>query len=80
MIVADKTVSLTIDGNGDVFEPHNGVIAIGSGGGYARAAAEALMDSDLDAEVIAEKAMKIAADICIYTNHNLTKEVLILDQ
>lgn len=77
MIVADKDVALVLTGNGDVLEPEDGVIAIGSGGNYALAAARALNDvADLDAEKVAEKAMKIAADICVYTNHNTMKEVL----
>jgi ATP-dependent HslUV protease subunit HslV len=76
MIVADKSTSLVLTGNGDVLEPENGIIAIGSGGNYALAAARALSDSDLDAEAIARKAMKIAAEICVYTNDNLTLEKL----
>lgn len=76
MIVADKTTSLVLTGNGDVLEPENGIIAIGSGGNYALAAARALADSDMDAEAIARKAMKIAAEICVYTNDNLTLEKL----
>jgi ATP-dependent HslUV protease, peptidase subunit HslV len=76
MIVADKHVSLVLTGTGDVLEPENGVIAIGSGGNYALAAARALMDTDADAETICRKAMKIAAEICVYTNGNLTVETL----
>ena len=76
MIVADRQVSLVLTGTGDVLEPENGVIAIGSGGNYALAAARALMETDMDAETIARKAMKIAADICVYTNGNLTVEML----
>jgi ATP-dependent HslUV protease subunit HslV len=76
MIVADKSTSLVLTGNGDVLEPENGIIAIGSGGNYALAAARALADSDMDAEAIARKAMKIAAEICVYTNDNLTLEKL----
>ena len=76
MIVADKNVTLVLTGTGDVLEPENGIIAIGSGGNYALAAARALADSDLDAETIARKAMAIAAEICVYTNHNLTVESL----
>ncbi|CAL5227214.1 g10134 [Coccomyxa viridis] len=73
MVVADAKESLTITGNGDVVEPHDGVVAIGSGGPYALAAARALIDlPDYDAKTIAEKAMNIAADTCIYTNHNFT--------
>jgi ATP-dependent HslUV protease, peptidase subunit HslV len=76
MIVADKQVSLVLTGTGDVLEPENGVIAIGSGGNYALAAARALIDTDMDAEAIARKSMKIAAEICVYTNGNLTIESL----
>jgi ATP-dependent HslUV protease, peptidase subunit HslV len=76
MIVADVNVSLVLTGTGDVLEPENGVTAIGSGGNYALAAARALIDTDMDAESIARKAMAIAADICVYTNGNLTVEVL----
>ena len=76
MIVADKSVTLVLTGTGDVLEPERGIIAIGSGGNYALAAARALADSDLDAEAIARKAMAIAAEICVYTNHNLTVETL----
>jgi ATP-dependent HslUV protease, peptidase subunit HslV len=76
MIVADKTTSLVLTGTGDVLEPENGVIAIGSGGNYALAAARALLETDMDAETICRKSMKIAADICVYTNGNLTVETL----
>lgn len=76
MIVADKDVSLTLTGMGDVLEPEDGIIGIGSGGNYALAAARALYDQKLTAREIAEKAMKIAGDICIYTNNNLTIEEL----
>jgi ATP-dependent HslUV protease subunit HslV len=76
MIVADTKVSLVITGSGDVLEPEHGVVAIGSGGNYALAAARALMDSELDAEAIARKAMGIAAEICVYTNSELTIETL----
>ena len=76
MIVADKDVSLVLTGTGDVLEPEYGVTAIGSGGNFALAAARALMDTDMDAEAIARKAMGIAADICVYTNGSLTVEVL----
>ena len=65
-----------LTGTGDVLEPEHGVIAIGSGGNYALAAARALIDTDLDAEAIARKAMAIAAEICVYTNGNLTVESL----
>lgn len=76
MLVADRNVSLALTGTGDVLEPEYGVMAIGSGGNYALAAARALMDTDKDAEEIARKAMEIAADICVYTNHNFTVETL----
>src|SRR6476469_1474437 len=71
MLVADKTVTLAITGNGDVLEPEHGTMAIGSGGHYAFAAARALMDTDKSAEEIARRAMQIAAEICVYTNHNV---------
>ena len=76
MAVADSGTSLVITGTGDVLDPEDGVIAIGSGGNYALSAARALIDLDMDAEAIARKAMKIAGDICVYTNHNVTLEVL----
>jgi ATP-dependent HslUV protease, peptidase subunit HslV len=76
MIVADKNVTLILTGNGDVLEPANGLAAIGSGGNFALAAATALQDYEPDAETIARKAMKIAADVCVYTNENLTVESL----
>jgi len=76
MIVADKSVTLALTGTGDVLEPENGVMAIGSGGNYALAASRALIDTDADAEAIARKAMQIAADICVYTNHNVVVEAL----
>ncbi|HPF45983.1 MAG: ATP-dependent protease subunit HslV [Alphaproteobacteria bacterium] len=76
MAVVDKDVSLILTGNGDVLEPSDGLIAIGSGGNYALAAAKALMDQDLDAEEIGKRALKIAAEICVYTNDNLTVETL----
>ena len=76
MIVADKEASLVLSGNGDVLEPENGLIGIGSGGSYAFAAAKALIDTDLTPEEIARKAMKIASDICIYTNQNIIMEKL----
>ena len=76
MIVADKQVTLTLTGNGDVLEPEGGVIAIGSGGNFALAAARALADTDFDAEEIARRAMKIAGEICIYTNGNVVMETL----
>ena len=76
MIVADKETTLVLTGNGDVLEPQHGVIGIGSGGSFAQAAALALIDMDLSAENIVKKAMDIAADICIYTNHNIVMEQL----
>jgi len=77
LAVADREVSLIISGNGDVIEPEQGVIAIGSGGNYALSAARALLNNtELDARSIAEKSLNIAADICIYTNHNLLIEEL----
>jgi len=76
MAVVDKTTSLILSGTGDVLEPEDGIIAIGSGGMYALAAARALIDSDHDAETIARRAMGIAADICVYTNRNLVVESL----
>jgi ATP-dependent HslUV protease, peptidase subunit HslV len=77
MAVADKDRSFTLTGNGDVLEPEDGVIAIGSGGNYALAAARALLDVEgLSAEDIARKAMKIAGDICVYTNGNVIIETI----
>jgi ATP-dependent HslUV protease subunit HslV len=77
MAVADKETSLVLTGNGDVLEPEDGLIGIGSGGNYALSAARALIDrDDLDAEAIAKKAMAVAAQICIYTNDNITIEKL----
>ena len=77
LAVADKEASLIISGNGDVIEPEHGLIAIGSGGPYAQAAARALLENtELDALSIIEKALNIAADTCIYTNHNLVIEEL----
>ena len=76
MLVADKSVTLALTGNGDVLEPEHGVMAIGSGGNYALAAARALIDTDMTAEEIARRAMQIAADICVYTNHNVVVETL----
>jgi ATP-dependent HslUV protease subunit HslV len=76
MIVADKKTTLVLTGTGDVLEPDHAVMAIGSGGNYALAAARALMDTDLGAEDVARKAMAIAADICVYTNSNLVVEAL----
>ena len=74
LIVTDGSDLFVITGAGDVLEPEHNVAAIGSGGNFALAAARALIDSDLDAEAIARKAMSIAADICVYTNSNLTVE------
>lgn len=77
MIILDDKVTLIISGNGDVLEPEDGIAAIGSGGNYALSAARALIDIDnLSAEDIVKKAMKIAGDICVYTNNNLTMEVI----
>jgi ATP-dependent HslUV protease subunit HslV len=76
MIVADKDVTLILTGNGDVLEPAHGVAAIGSGGNFALAAATAIFEYEDDAETIARKGMAIAADICVYTNGNLTVEAI----
>lgn len=77
LIVADHESSLLITGNGDVLEPEDDILAIGSGGNFALAAARALLEStELPASAIVEKALHIAADICIYTNHHLTLETL----
>ncbi len=77
LAVADKTASLIITGNGDVIEPEGGLMAIGSGGPYAQAAARALAENtELSAREVVERALSIAADICIYTNHQLTIEEL----
>ena len=77
MAVADKGVSLILSGTGDVLEPEDGLIGIGSGGPYALAAGRALIDQPgLDAEAIARKALGIAADICVFTNRNVTQESL----
>ncbi len=77
LAVADKKHSLIISGNGDVIEPELGLIAIGSGGPFAQAAAKALLENtELDALTIVEKSLEIAADICVYTNHNRTIEEL----
>ena len=76
MAVADAETSLLLSGNGDVLEPDDGLIGIGSGGNYALSAARALIDLDLDAEETARRAMAIAAQICVYTNDHLTVEVL----
>ncbi len=80
LAVADASASLIVSGNGDVIEPEHGIIAIGSGGPYAQAAARAMLEnSDLPAAEIVPRALGIAADICIYTNHNLTIEALDID-
>jgi ATP-dependent HslUV protease subunit HslV len=76
MIVADKNVSLVLTGTGDVLEPEAGVAGIGSGGNYALASARALLDGALSAEEIVRKSLDIAADICVYTNRNVTIESL----
>jgi ATP-dependent HslUV protease subunit HslV len=77
LAVADRETSLIISGNGDVIEPERSLMAIGSGGPYAQAAARALLENtELDARSIAEASLNIAADICIYTNRNLTIETL----
>ena len=77
LAVADKESSLLISGNGDVLEPEHGLIAIGSGGPYAQSAAKALLENtSLTSREIVEKALKIAGDVCIYTNHNITIEEL----
>ena len=80
LAVADRETSLIISGNGDVIEPENSLMAIGSGGSYAQAAARALLENtDLDARAITTAGLNIAADICIYTNHNLAIEELLID-
>ena len=77
LAVADSSASLIITGNGDVIQPEQDLIAIGSGGPYAQAAATALLaNTELDAKSIAEKALTIAGDICVYTNHSQTIEIL----
>src|SRR3546814_6640507 len=77
MAVADRSVSLVLTGTGDVLEPEDGLIGIGSGGNYALAAARALIDRpDMDAEAIAKRSLEIAADICVYTNRNIIIEKL----
>jgi ATP-dependent HslUV protease subunit HslV len=77
MAVADRDRSFTLTGTGDVLEPEDGIIAIGSGGNFALAAARALIDvPDLSAEEVARRAMKIAADICVYTNHSIVIETI----
>jgi len=76
MLVADKDVGLLLSGSGDVLEPENGIMAIGSGGNFALAAARALADSDMDAEAIVRRSLGIAAEICVYTNSNIVIESL----
>jgi ATP-dependent HslUV protease subunit HslV len=77
MLVCDRDVSLTITGNGDVLEPEDGIIAIGSGGSYALAAARALArDTDLDALTIANRAMRVAAEMCVYTNDKFVYDAI----
>ena len=77
MAVSDKDTSLVLTGNGDVLEPDDGIIGIGSGGNYALAAARALIDrDDMDAEAVARRALEIAAEICVYTNSNVTVEII----
>ncbi len=77
LAVADREHSLVITGNGDVLEPEQGIVAIGSGGAYAQSAARALLENtELEPKVIVSKALSIAADLCIYTNHHHTIEVL----
>lgn len=77
MAVVDKNISLVLTGLGDVLEPQDGIIGIGSGGNFALAAARALIDQDLTAEEIARRAMKIAGDLCIYTNHSVILEKIL---
>jgi len=74
MAVADKNHSFIISGTGDVLEPEDGIIGIGSGGNYALAAAKVLIETDMKAEEIARKALKVASDICVFTNNNVTME------
>lgn len=77
LLVADRDASLIVTGNGDVIEPEDNIMAIGSGGSYAQAAAKALLNhTELDARSIVEHSLNIAADICVYTNHNLVIEEL----
>ena len=76
LTVADANVSLLITGQGDVLEPEDGIIGIGSGGNYALAAAKVLMETDMKAEEIAKKAIKVASEICVFTNNNVTMEKL----
>ncbi|MGK0443585.1 MAG: ATP-dependent HslUV protease subunit HslV [Bermanella sp.] len=81
LIVADETATLTITGNGDVLEPENGVISVGSGGNYALAAAKALFENtDMSAQEIVNKGLTIAGDICVFTNHNFTIETIKIEE
>jgi ATP-dependent HslUV protease subunit HslV len=74
MAIADKEKSFIISGTGDVLEPEEGIIGIGSGGNYALAAAKVLMDSKMPAEEIAKKSIQVASEICVFTNNNITLE------
>ncbi len=76
MAIGDKEKSFIISGTGDVLEPEDGIIGIGSGGNYALAAAKVLMETDMKAEEIAKKAIKVASEICVFTNNNITMEKL----
>jgi ATP-dependent HslUV protease subunit HslV len=77
LVVADKEKSLIVSGNGDVIEPEDDLMAIGSGGSFAQAAARALLENtDLDAETVVRKSLEIAASICVYTNNNIVLETL----
>ncbi|MCK5735325.1 MAG: HslU--HslV peptidase proteolytic subunit, partial [Spirochaetaceae bacterium] len=77
LLVADISITLLLSGNGDVIEPDEGAVAIGSGGNYAYAAARAYLDgSDLEAKNIAERSIRIASEICVFTNNHITLEVL----
>lgn len=81
LIVADETATLTITGNGDVLEPENGVISVGSGGNYALAAAKALFENtEMSAQEIVNKGLTIAGDICVFTNHNFTIETIKIEK
>ena len=81
MLIVDKDVSLTVTGAGDVMEPVDGIIAIGSGGSYALAAARALAQAtDLGAMDIAERAMRVAAEMCVYTNTNFVRDEIVYDE
>jgi ATP-dependent HslUV protease subunit HslV len=74
MAIADKEKSFIISGTGDVLEPEGGIIGIGSGGNYALAAAKVLIDTNITAEEIARKSIKVASEICVFTNNNITLE------